>query len=83
MFEEYARGHLSQNKLLKDPIQEPQAEQKQSRMSDIYAGKVFIPAIIENEQLIDGRHKPLSGGPLSRSRTKSPAEFEARTSLAH
>jgi len=64
LFEEYARGHLSQNQLLKDPRFKDLSLSKSnlSRMlsNPTYAGKVFIPAYRdEPEQLIDGRHQAL------------------------
>ena len=64
LFNEYARGHLSQNQLLKD-IRFKDLNLSKSNLSRMlcnptYAGKVFIPAYRdEAEQLIDGRHKPL------------------------
>lgn len=64
LFEEYARGHMSQNQLLLDPRFKKLKLSKStiSRMlcNPTYAGKVFIPAYRdEPEQLIDGRHVAL------------------------
>ena len=64
LFEEYARGHLSQNQLLKDPrfknLKLSKSNLSRMLCNPIYAGKVFIPAHRdEPEQLIDGRHQAL------------------------
>ena len=64
LFEEYARGHLSQNQLLKDPrfknLKLSKSNLSRMLCNPTYVGKVFIPAYRdEPQQLIDGRHQAL------------------------
>ena len=64
LFEEYARGQLSQNQLLKDPrfknLNLSKSNLSRMLSNPTYAGKVYIPAYREEpEELIDGRHEAL------------------------